>query len=152
VHRDLKPSNILIASIAGMDWVYVLDFGISDIEDTTCQDTEKTTSGSLCYLAPEQVCQHTYTKRSDIYQLSLILFECLAGRLPFEISFAGAIMYRLAGPVLPSDSELRPVVIPWNLRFVLEKGLARDPADRYNSMYSFSRELYQVLSRMTKAA
>src|SRR5262249_6914229 len=84
LHRDLKPANIMVSTVEGKDWVQVLDFGISDVERKPGDTSEISSRGSLCYMSPEQLLERPSSKRSDVYQLGLILFQCLTGNLPFR--------------------------------------------------------------------
>ncbi len=136
VHCDLKPANIIISTAAGAEAACILDFGISEVaRDNSNLEEKRETRGSLLYTAPEQIKQQASSFQSDVYQLALMLFECLTGRLPFEKSAAAAVMYRVSGPLIPD--EFNPD-LPANLRPVLEKAMARKPIDRHTSMKAFA--------------
>lgn len=141
VHRDIKPSNIMISNRSGLDWAYLIDFGISSLEG----DMNKPAiaeAGSLYYQSPEQIFSGEFTKQTDIYQLALVLVECLFGELPFEMNFADAISYRKSGDLLPKNIDLNP-----ELTHVLEKALSREMKERPSNMKVFSTMIRTVPTR-----
>ncbi len=149
LHRDIKPSNILVSSQEEQDRVSLFDFGIAqdvgaDSESVTGEDIP----GSLLYITPEQLSRQTSTRQSDIYQLGLVLFEALTGRLPFEISVSAALAYRReSGPVLPEDGQLGNIDLSEGIRAMLKAALCRDPLGRPGSMGLFAYELREVLRK-----
>src|SRR5688572_26918280 len=92
VHRDLKPDNVMLIEREGFaDWVKVLDFGIAKlhIEETDPERSQPLTQmgtvfGTPQYMSPEQGQGHTVDARADLYTLGIILYEMLAGKLPFH--------------------------------------------------------------------
>ncbi|XP_022106931.1 spindle assembly checkpoint kinase-like, partial [Acanthaster planci] len=83
IHRDLKPENIIIDNT---DHVKILDFGIS-IDRFFLKDIFKSgIVGSIKYLAPELIAKQETTNKTDIYAMGLIMYELLAGHLPFQSS------------------------------------------------------------------
>src|SRR5229473_5067497 len=89
VHRDLKSDNIMLSQTNGGDWAKVLDFGIAKIQQpANVKDADITAPnlviGTPQYMSPEQCSQSgPIDARSDVYSLGIIIFEMLAGRLPF---------------------------------------------------------------------
>lgn len=77
IHRDIKPENLLLD---GDDRILIADFGWSTISRARRQ----TFCGTLDYLAPEMALQQPYDRRVDVWGLGVLMFECLAGRPPFE--------------------------------------------------------------------
>lgn len=128
VHRDVKPANILVTSDGR---VLLTDFGIakglqSGDDDLT---SENVMMGTAKYLSPEQVRGHRLDGRADLYSLGLVLYECLAGRVPFlgESDTATALA-RLQRD--PTDlAHLRPT-LPIGLVNLIHQTLARNPSHR----------------------
>lgn len=129
VHRDVKPGNILVTSDGR---VLLTDFGIAKglqpgaEEDLT---SDNVMMGTAKYLSPEQVRGHKLDGRADIYSLGLVLYECLAGRVPFlGESDADTALARLQRD--PTDlGHLRPT-LPIGLVNLIHRTLARNPAHR----------------------
>lgn len=149
-HRDLKPSNIIISTTDAGLKVTLIDFGIAEAITENFTTKGYRTSGSLFYLSPEQLHDNPFSCQSEIYQLALIMFECLTGRLPFSSSVADAILYRLKGNVFPTDNSaayLFPAV-----RVFLNKALSRNQGNRHASMTEFEQELKALKQELTLAA
>jgi eukaryotic-like serine/threonine-protein kinase len=126
LHRDLKPSNVLVAD----QRVLVLDFGlVRDIADRDARVTEEgMVSGTPAYMAPEQACARPLNEAADWYAVGVMLYEVIAGELPFE----GAALQILRQKV---DSDPRPLAelepdAPRALTDLCMALLRRDPAQR----------------------
>jgi len=146
LHRDIKPGNIMLIEENGEEKAVIYDFGISLTvgEDGTSYD--ETSSGSLLYASPEQLSEEGCSYYTDVYQLALVMFEALTGRLPFEISVAGALNYRRGqGPLLLSDEELGEQKLHTEVRNLLEEALERDPQRRTRDMRSFIQKLQDAV-------
>ena len=130
VHRDVKPGNILVTSDGR---VLLTDFGIakglSPGDDLT---SDNVMMGTAKYLSPEQVRGRRLDGRADLYSLALVLYECLAGRVPFlGESDADTALARLQRD--PTDlGHLRPT-LPIGLVNLIHRTLARNPAHRPQS-------------------
>jgi len=128
VHRDIKPANILID---GQGRPLVTDFGIAATKDELDRG-KAATSGTLAYMAPEQVAGEIQLvdARTDIYALGVVLYEMLAGRLPYQgrtpTALREQILFRPAVPLRAVDSG-----IPAELEAICMRCLAKHPADRY---------------------
>ena len=128
VHRDVKPGNILITPDGR---VLLTDFGIAkglDIADTDLT-SDNVMMGTAKYLSPEQVRGRKLDGRADLYSLGLVLYECLAGRVPFlGETDADTALARLQRD--PTDlARLRPT-LPVGLINLIHRTLARNPAHR----------------------
>ena len=146
LHRDIKPGNIMIVNRDGVEKAVIYDFGISLTVGADGSSFDETSSGSLLYASPEQLDEQICSYNTDVYQLALVMFEALTGRLPFEISVKGALDYRRGrGPVLLSNDELGGKRLCEGVRVVLEKALERNPKKRTVNMMSFINELRQAL-------
>src|SRR3954471_23587558 len=131
VHRDVKPGNILITADGR---VLLTDFGIAKGLDSSADDltSDNVMMGTAKYLSPEQVRGRRLDGRADLYSLALVLYECLAGRVPFlGESDADTALARLQRD--PTDlGHLRPT-LPIGLVNLIHRTLARNPAHRPQS-------------------
>jgi class 3 adenylate cyclase/ABC-type transport system substrate-binding protein/streptogramin lyase len=128
VHRDVKPGNILLD--AG-DRAYLADFGLAKHAATVNSlSREGVFSGTIDYVAPEQIQGRDVDGRTDVYALACVLFECLAGRPPYQRETDLAVVFAHLSDAAPALSALRPE-LPASLDAVLARGLAKDPDDRY---------------------
>jgi serine/threonine protein kinase len=130
VHRDVKPGNILITPEGR---VLLTDFGIAKALTETEQNSDLTSDnvmmGTAKYLSPEQVRGRRLDGRADLYALGLVLYECLAGRVPFrEDTDAATALARLQRDPTPLG-RLRPT-LPRGLVELIHRLLARNPDDR----------------------
>ena len=135
VHRDLKPSNIILVPEGdGSEIVKLVDFGIGKVLGRSGDNQDLTQDGVFVgtprYMAPEQFEGHAFPA-SDLYALGTILFQALAGRLPFVgASMSDLMVAKLARPV-PSVREVAPdAVLPDSLESLVMHLLARRPEDR----------------------
>ncbi len=147
VHRDVKPGNILITPDGR---VLLTDFGIakglgSPDEDLTSPNVMM---GTAKYLSPEQVRGKKLDGRADLYSLGLVLYECLAGRVPFlGETDADTALARLNRE--PTDlTRLRPT-LPYGLAPLIHRLLARRPEQRFATGAEVRAELTKVASRAT---
>ncbi|MFZ1490924.1 MAG: serine/threonine-protein kinase, partial [Ilumatobacteraceae bacterium] len=145
VHRDVKPANVLVTP-DGL--VLLTDFGIAKALDTSDGDltSENVMMGTAKYLSPEQVRGRRLDGRADLYSLGLVMYECLAGRVPFlGESDADTALSRLQRD--PTDlTRLRPT-LPRGLTEVVHRLLAREPADRYATGAEVKAALQRGLDR-----
>lgn len=149
LHRDIKPSNIMLVKKDGVETAVIFDFGISLSVGEDGSSFDETSSGSLLYASPEQLGEQICSYNTDVYQLALVMFEALTGRLPFEISISGALAYRRGqGPVLLSDEELGEQRLHDGIRKVLEAALERNPKNRTRNMLSFMEGLSGALCQL----
>ena len=140
LHRDVKPANILLSDYGEAQ---LTDFGIARIEGGFETATGAFT-GSLSYTAPEVLNGHPPTPASDIYGLSAALFSIIAGRAAFERREGEEIIaqfLRITGQPVP---DLRGHGVPDELCDVLERAMAKNPAERPASAEAFGRELQGV--------
>jgi serine/threonine-protein kinase len=146
VHRDVKPGNILITPDGR---VLLTDFGIAKgLTGTTDDDltSPNVMMGTAKYLSPEQVRGRKLDGRADLYSLGLVLYECLAGRVPFlGETDADTALARLNRD--PTDlARLRPT-LPLGLAPLIHKLLARKPDERYASGADVRAELQRIAAQ-----
>ncbi|MDX1578272.1 MAG: serine/threonine-protein kinase [Gemmatimonadota bacterium] len=131
VHRDIKPGNILLEA----GHAVVTDFGIAAL--TQDLDPEKltesgTSPGTPHYMSPEQAAGEAVDHRSDIYSLGCVLYEMLVGEPPFTGRSTQVVVARKLMGDVPSLRVVRDTV-PERLERIVERALARAPADRFQS-------------------
>ena len=139
VHRDLKSDNIMLQEATGGDWAKVLDFGIAKIQQTerSVHETDPGLTapnliiGTPQYMSPEQCSQASdIDARSDIYSFGVIIYEMLAGHVPFSGDSPTAIMMKHIQDAAPSILEERPD-LPEGVGRVVARALAKRPEDRF---------------------
>ena len=132
IHRDLKSANVAVNDQGPK----VLDFGIARRTLTSDSDGEtrpispsesKVVFGTLAYVAPEVLLGEQADARSDIWALGVMLWELAAGELPF----AGRSEFELTAAILRSPPRAMPAHVPPILRAIIQRCLAKDPAQRY---------------------
>ncbi|MEJ2719982.1 MAG: protein kinase [bacterium] len=137
IHRDIKSSNIMLTA-AGR--VKVMDFGLAKSSGGTQLTRSGTTMGTVAYMSPEQARGGGVDHRSDIWSLGVVLFEMVAGRLPFRGDHEQAVLYSIV------NEEAKPITdfvtgVPTELDTVFRKCLAKDPGDRYQTVAAFIDDL-----------
>jgi eukaryotic-like serine/threonine-protein kinase len=136
IHRDFKPHNVIVDAHGRAK---VTDFGIARAGASEMTETGSI-MGTAQYLSPEQAQGHAVTATSDIYSIGVMLYEMLAGRLPFDGDSAVAVALKhLSEPPMPI-SQSRPDIHP-ALEAVVMAALAKDPAQRWQSAPDFAAGL-----------
>ncbi|MGB7589459.1 MAG: serine/threonine-protein kinase [Solirubrobacterales bacterium] len=141
VHRDVKPRNILVVSQGGRERVYLTDFGLTKSTASTSQMTRTGQwLGTVDYVPPEQIEGGHLDARSDVYALGCVLYECLAGRVPFARDSEVARLFAHVKDPPPQLSAQRPD-LPKALDEVIERAMSKAPEDRYPSAGDLGRAL-----------
>ena len=141
IHRDIKPGNLMLTARGS---VKIADFGIA----LTTQDfSKKLTStgefvGTPGYLSPEVCLGKPVDQRSDIFSLGIVMFECLAGRMPFTDESPLGLMLEVVKAEIPDVCTLNAEVDP-ELSRILTRMIAKDPAERYQSCHELVADLQQ---------
>jgi serine/threonine protein kinase len=155
VHRDLKPDNIICVArdaYGERETVKVVDFGIAKLRDATDSATSTLTQagmimGTPYYMSPEQCRGEALDSRADVYSLAAILYEMLAGRPPFVApTMTGIVAKHLTEP--PPPLPVRAGVTS-ALDWVVQRALAKSPADRQPDATVFLNELKAAMEAST---
>jgi tRNA A-37 threonylcarbamoyl transferase component Bud32 len=158
VHRDLKSDNIMLEEAAdGGDWAKVLDFGIAKIQQDVDQTDPGLTAPNLIigtpqYMSPEQCSQASdIDARSDIYSFGVIVYETLAGHVPFAGDSPTAIMLKHLQETPPSILDERKD-LPAGVGRVIARALAKRPEDRYQKAGELADALADAAKENAAAA
>lgn len=154
VHRDIKPANILLRPKSGSFQVdgplpvdvepVLTDFGLVRLLDSTVQTSTGTVSGTPAYMSPEQARGDKVDRKTDIYSLGVVLYEMIAGSVPFDAeSSFGVLMKHLNDPPPPIAG------ISSDLQAVINRALAKDPSQRYDSAGDLVRDFIAVFNGQT---
>jgi len=144
VHRDIKPGNLMVRP----DGVVKLtDFGIAQARDATPLTRTGMVVGTAQYLSPEQAQGMEVTAASDVYSLGVVAFECLAGARPFD----GASQVAIALAHINRPPPPLPAHVPPAVRLLVERALAKDPADRFPDGAAFAEAIRRVAAGGTLA-
>lgn len=149
VHRDIKPANLYLVSRPGMRaTLRLIDFGACrtlDAGDEACllSPSDMGFVGSPSYVSPEQlVSPGEVDARADLWSLGIVLYECLAGTVPFRDPSTSRLWYRILLDAIPSfDRELK---VPLDLERIVRRCLMRSPDSRYPSARALARDLGEL--------
>lgn len=142
IHRDIKPQNIIMAP-GGV--LKVTDFGIAKAMESDTSIVGGTATGSVHYISPEQARGGFTDFRSDIYSLGIVLYEMLAGRVPFDgdSPVSVALMHIEEEPI---NVKCVNMDISSDLAYVTMKAMNREQGKRYQNMQEFLDDLRAVLA------
>src|SRR4051794_18835106 len=148
LHRDIKPANVMLASVDGTERAYVIDFGLGKAPQTDARGLTKPGQfvGTIDYTAPEQITQQQdVTGKVDQYSLACVLYEMLTGEVPFPKKRDVEVIVAHVGEPPPMPSEKRKGLPP-AIDDVIARGMAKDPADRYESCTALFEAASQALA------
>ncbi|MFO0578326.1 MAG: HEAT repeat domain-containing protein [Polyangia bacterium] len=162
VHRDLKPDNIFLVERPGeAPLVKIVDFGIAKAtgigDEKTAQGQQITRTGYLLgtpqYMSPEQINGVNIDARSDLYSLGVILYEMCTGQPPFRGETLGQLLIAHLSQLPVLDPTKLGQGVPPMMEPILQKALAKDPKDRYESAQALAQDLERLVSgQSTEAA
>ena len=138
IHRDIKPQNVIVKADGS---IKILDFGIATAKGSMQLTQANNVMGSVHYLAPELAKGEAASPQSDIYALGIVLYEMLAGDVPFKADQAVQIALKHMREPMP-DVRLINASVPQSIANVITRATTKDPNNRYGSC----REMLQDIS------
>lgn len=144
IHRDIKPANLMLNTHGQ---VILMDFGIAKIVGSQRHTATGAVVGTAMYMSPEQIKGEQPDRRTDIYSLGVTLFEMVSGRPPFEAESAMTLMMMHINDPVPNPKDLNPE-IPDSLVVIINKALAKDPNQRYQTCAQMATALRNALSQL----
>jgi len=149
IHRDIKPANIILHSkneefsvnnqLTKAVEPIITDFGLVRIAHSASHTASGIVSGTPSYMSPEQARGDKIDHRTDIYSLGIVLYELLAGRVPFEADSTMGVIYKLINEPPPPIENIPP-----QLQAVIQITLAKDPKDRYPNCSDLVQDFYET--------
>ncbi|MBN8579840.1 MAG: serine/threonine protein kinase [Anaerolineae bacterium] len=147
IHRDIKPANLMLTTTGQ---VILMDFGIAKIVGGTRHTATGAVVGTAMYMSPEQIKGEQPDRRTDVYSLGVTLFEMVSGRPPFDAQSAMTLMMMHINDPIPNIKSLNPEV-PDALVAIINKALAKDPNNRYQTTAQMATALRNALSANTSS-
>jgi len=149
IHRDIKAENVLIERDSGR--ALVTDFGIARIAEATPLTATGQLLGTVYYVSPEQVSGAPVDARSDIYSLGVVGFLALTGHFPFDGDLASAVLVAHVTKSAPLVAMRQPDLPP-ALALIIDRCLAKDPEQRFESALELVAALEQVIAGLDSPA
>lgn len=142
VHRDIKPQNIILLPNGN---IKVADFGIARFSRSETRTLTDTAIGSVHYISPEQAKGEFTDEKADIYSVGVVLYEMLAGKVPFEAESAVSVALMQLQNNAKSLTEINPD-IPLGLEQICIHAMEKDPKDRYQSATEMLLDVEEVIN------
>ncbi|GAA4963442.1 serine/threonine-protein kinase [Actinoplanes utahensis] len=137
VHRDVKPGNLIVKPTGA---VILVDFGVARSTAMTSVTGLNAIVGTALYMAPEQVAKGNLTPATDIYALGAVAYHCIAGRPPFD----GDNALQVALRHLEDEPDPLPAHVPYEVRELIARAMAKQPSDRFQSAEEFAQAAFAV--------
>ena len=148
VHRDIKPANIMI--VRGRQ-AKIMDFGIARLQVSHVKTQTGMVLGSPQYMSPEQIAGRDVDSRSDIFSLGVVLYQMIAGLPPFSGEDINQLTYMVCHGAHSPPSLLNPAIPPM-LDLIVNKALAKNPAQRYRSARDMAADLTACRAQLAPPA
>jgi serine/threonine protein kinase len=157
VHRDIKPGNVILHNksrnvpieqhLTARTEPVITDFGLVRIAQAATQTASGAVSGTPAYMSPEQAQGLKVDYRSDIYSLGVVLYEMLAGRIPFDGDTSWTLIFKQINEPPPSIPGIQPAV-----QTVIDRALAKKPDDRYQSARELAADYMEAIGLVSEAS
>src|SRR5687768_14594602 len=156
IHRDIKPGNIILHNkteditvdkpLTNDVEAIITDFGLVRIMNTASQTASGMVSGTPAYMSPEQARGDQTDHRTDIYSLGVVLYEMLAGRVPFEADSTLTVLHMQIHTTPPPIAG-----IPEKVQQVIDRALVKNPDDRYQTSRELAMDYYRSIGMTVQA-
>ena len=156
IHRDIKPGNIILHNkasnisteqpITERTEAVLTDFGLVRIAQAVTQTASGLVSGTPAYMSPEQAQGVKVDHRSDIYSLGVVLYEMVAGRIPFEGDTSWTLIFKHINEPPPTIEGIQPPV-----QKVINRALAKKPEDRYQTARALAADYMDAIGMLAEA-
>src|SRR6266508_6469875 len=156
IHRDIKPGNIILHNkadnisteepITERTEAVLTDFGLVRIAQAVTQTASGSVSGTPAYMSPEQAQGLKVDHRSDIYSLGVVLYEMVAGRIPFEADTSWTLIFKHINEPPPPIANIQPAV-----QKVIDHALAKKPEDRHQTARQLAADYMDAIGMIAEA-